>query len=238
MSDQETPDGLPDPEQSSDDQENQAQTHEIQHSHISALVPEGVARGVFSTGAVILQGGHEFIIDFLLRMAKPQQVAARIVLPIAVVPRMIAALRQNVDNYEKKFGKITIPKAIDAPNAEDNPPGQQLSPQDLYEQLKMGDDVISGSYSNAVMVGHTATEFSFDFITNFFPRSAVASRVFLSAPNVPKFLDSLTNSYQQFERKKSAQQQPDAGQTFVQDVMPPPPPPDFPDPDDENLSEE
>ena len=51
---------------------------EVQHSQISAVVPERVARGVFSTGAVVVQGPHEFILDFLLRMSQPQQVAARV----------------------------------------------------------------------------------------------------------------------------------------------------------------
>ncbi len=36
---------------------------EIQHSQVSALVPERVARGVFSTGAVVVEGAHEFILD-------------------------------------------------------------------------------------------------------------------------------------------------------------------------------
>ena len=55
-------------------------SQEVRHSQVSALVPKGVARGVFSTGAVVLQGQHEFIIDFLLRMTMPHQVAARIVM--------------------------------------------------------------------------------------------------------------------------------------------------------------
>ena len=60
---------------------------------------------------------------------------------------------------------------------------------------------MSGTYANAVMIGHTATEFSFDFITTFFPKSTVSSRVFLSAPNVPRLLDSLKHSWGQYQRK-------------------------------------
>jgi hypothetical protein len=62
-----------------DDGENNpdVQSQEIQHSQIGALVPENVARGVFSTGAVVLNGNHEFVVDFLLRMTRPHQVAAR-----------------------------------------------------------------------------------------------------------------------------------------------------------------
>ena len=36
------------------------------------------------------------------------------------------------------------------------------------------------------MIGHSAGEFSFDFLTNFFPQSAVSSRVFLSAGQAPR----------------------------------------------------
>ena len=43
-------------------------SQEVQNTHIGALVPEKVACGVFTTGAVILNGPHEFILDFLLRM--------------------------------------------------------------------------------------------------------------------------------------------------------------------------
>ena len=41
---------------------------------------------------------------------------------------------------------------------------------------KMRDDIHSGSYANAVMIGHGPHEFSFDFITNFYPQSAVSAR--------------------------------------------------------------
>jgi hypothetical protein len=81
------------------------QSQEIQHSQIGALVPENVARGVFSTGAVVLNGSHEFVVDFLLRMTRPHQVAARVVIPPPVVPRMIQALTENIENYKKRAGQ-------------------------------------------------------------------------------------------------------------------------------------
>lgn len=181
-------------------QPNAPQTQEIRHSQVSAIVPERVARGVFSTGAVVLQGSHEFIIDFLLRMTRPQQVAARVVLPPAVVARFIAALEENLKNYESKFGPPPTPNVPRSPNV------SQTSAQELYDQLKLADEVVSGTYSNAVMIGHSATEFSFDFITTFFPRSAVACRVYLAAPNVPRLLDSLKSSFGQYQQKLAEQQ--------------------------------
>ena len=80
--------------------------------------------------------------------------------------------------------------------------------EEIYEQLKLPDDMLSGDYANAVMIAHTPAEFCFDFITNFYPRSAVSCRVFLSAPQVPRLLDSLIRSFQQYQQKLRAAQPP------------------------------
>jgi len=85
------------------------QSQEIRHASIGALVPAHVARGIFTTGAVVLQGQHEFIVDFLLRMQQPHQVASRIVLPPIVVAQFIAALQDNLKKYEDRFGPIQMP---------------------------------------------------------------------------------------------------------------------------------
>ncbi|MCA9063726.1 MAG: DUF3467 domain-containing protein [Planctomycetaceae bacterium] len=179
-------------------------SQEIRHSHIGALVPAHVARGTFSTGAVVLQGQYEFIVDFLLRMQQPQQVAARVVLPPGVVAQFIHALQDNLKKYEERFGPIHMPTV--QPPQQGQQQNQRQSAQDLYDQLKLPDDVMSGDYANAVMIGHTMTEFSFDFITTFFPRSAVSQRVFLAAPNAKRLLDSLNHSFQQFQDRVRQQQ--------------------------------
>jgi len=198
---EETPDD-PEPGQ---DPDQDVQSQEIQHSQIGALVPEAVAPGTFSTGAVVLNGQHEFVLDFLLRMTRPHQVAARVVLPPPVVPRMIQALTENLENYTNRFGEPKLPDA-----AQPKPDQQsQVNAQELYEQLKFKDVEMSGTYANAVMIGHTPTEFSFDFITTFFPKSVVSSRVFLSAPNVPRLLESLKHSWDQYQKKNN--QPPPAG---------------------------
>jgi hypothetical protein len=79
-------------------------TQEVQHSQVSARVPEKVGRGVFSTGALVLQGPNEFLLDFVLNLAPPHQIVARVVLPPLVMPNLIAALRDNLANYQAKFG--------------------------------------------------------------------------------------------------------------------------------------
>lgn len=175
-------------------------TQEIQHSQVSARVPDKVGRGVFSTGAMVFQGPHEFVIDFILRMAHPHHVAARVVMPHSIVPSVLNALRDNLNGYISKFGP---PPPLPAP-----PPGVTPPPIDeIYGQLKLPDDMLSGVYANAVMIAHSPAEFYFDFITNFYPRSAVSCRVYLSAPQIPGFLNTLTRAFQQFQQKQQQQQQ-------------------------------
>jgi len=207
----------------SSDETPQEEPQQVRSSHIGALVPAHVARGTFSTGVAVLQGNHEFIVDFLLQMQQPQQVAARVILPPAVVGQFLQALSENVSKYEDRFGEIILPQAHSesAPAAFKQPgiantpevqagsdtpvPSQsqaQHSAEDLYDQLKLPEDVMSGQYANAVMIGHTASEFSFDFIATFYPRSVVVQRVFLAAPNVPRLKESLAQSFEQFRRRR------------------------------------
>ena len=56
-----------------------------------------MSRGVFSTGAMLLQGLNEFVLDFVLRMSQPHQVVARVILPIDLMPRGIDALKTNLE---------------------------------------------------------------------------------------------------------------------------------------------
>lgn len=87
--------------------------------------------------------------------------------------------------------------------------GRQTTAQDIYDDLKIRDEILSGSYSNAVMIGHGPHEFSFDFITNFYPHSSVSARVFLAAGQIPRLFDSLRGTYEQLRARQS--QQPPGG---------------------------
>jgi len=220
-------DDIPTPEENNEElpKKSRPQSQEVRHTHVSALVPEHVAKGAFSTGAVVVQGTHEFIVDFLLRMTNPQQLVARVILPPGVVGQLISALGDNLRNYERKFGPTLLnPPTLHEKAATSNPESatetqqldttqtpptpqptatsvSQTSAQDLYDQLKMPDDVLSGNYANAVMIGHTMTEFCFDFITTFYPKSAVAARVYLAAANAKRFLEALTHSFEQYKKK-------------------------------------
>lgn len=102
-----------------------------------------------------------------------------------------------------------------------NSGGRQTSVQEIYDDLKIRDEMLSGAYANAVMIGHGPHEFSFDFITNFYPNSAVSARVFLAAGQIPRLYESLKGTWEQL---RSRMQQPPPGRQ-------PPPPTSFSDED-------
>ncbi|MFN9911949.1 MAG: DUF3467 domain-containing protein, partial [Pirellulaceae bacterium] len=72
-------------------------------------------------------------------------------------------------------------------------------PQEVYDDFKLKDDLLSGAYANAVMIGHGPHEFCFDFITNFYPQSAVSARVFMAAGHIGRVLESLRTSWEQLK---------------------------------------
>lgn len=167
---------------------------ELQHSMVAARVPDHVGHGHFSTGVIVLTGPHEFVLDFVLRMQPPHRIIQRVVLAPAVVGLYLRALKENLDKYRQNFG----------PPPQLPPPPQGVKPpaiSEVYEQLKMQDEIMSGTYANAVMIVHSPADFCFDFVTSFYPKSAVSSRLYMSVPHVVQFYDSLCRSYEQFLQK-------------------------------------
>ncbi|HWP40710.1 MAG TPA: DUF3467 domain-containing protein [Tepidisphaeraceae bacterium] len=181
---------------------------------VSARVPERVARGVYTTGQLVLDGPKEFVIDFLQGLTRPHQVAARVVVTPQTMAEFISALQHNLEMYTQRFG----------PPPPFNPPQPQQKPtiQEIYDNFRVPDDVLSGSYANSVLIGHSVTEFFFDFITAFYPTPAVSARVLISAAQVPRFLEMLKRCFEQYQvryRQFLEQQQK------KQPGSPPPPPP-------------
>jgi hypothetical protein len=186
-------------------------SEQVRVQHLSARVPEKVSRGAFSTGAIVMTGGTEFIIDFIQNLGTPAAVVSRVIVPHAAMPQFIDALRKNLEMYRQRFGEP--PQMPRGPQ-----PAKQPTAQEIYDELKLPDECLSGCYANGVMIGHTPAEFKFDFLTNLFPTSAVSARVYLAAPQVPRLLESLQGTFRQFQQRVQQQQQ----------NPPPPPPPEGP----------
>lgn len=198
-----------------------------QNPPLRARVPDHVAGGTFSTGAIVMTGPSEFIVDFLQTIGRPHKVAARVVIPHAVMPQFIEALTTNLNLYRGRFGDPITPQ-----QQQPNPEARRPSPQEIYDDLKMPDEVLSGTYANGVMIGHGATEFGLDFLTSFFPQSAVSARVFVAAGQVPRLLDSLKGAVRQLEQRRQANP-PQTGPPTNQPTDPPASPPTDQEPPEE-----
>ena len=72
------------------------------------------------------------------------------------------------------------------------PAGQPIA--EIYEQIRLPDEMIGGAYANVVAISHTQAEFCFDFIVSCYPRSAVTARIYLAAPRATDVLASLRHS--------------------------------------------
>jgi hypothetical protein len=91
---------------------------------------------------------------------------------------------------------VTENTTSNAPTPESNASNttQPAPIADIYDNLKLPDDMLGGVYANMASISHTGSEFCFDFIAQFFPRSAVTARVYMAAPRVPELLNSLKRS--------------------------------------------
>lgn len=204
-----------------------------------ARVPESVARGVFATGALVIGGPHEYVIDFVVRLTRPYQVVARVVMPPAVMGQLVQTLADNIEKFRDRFGDPPPPpeqppSQVISTAGSVNPPPQNIvagggeaasgqgrsggdsnaagmSVRDIYDELKVSDDILTGSYANAVMIGHGPSEFCLDFITSFMPTAAVTERVYLAAPQVIRLLDSIRETYRNHERKAGRRPADDDG---------------------------
>jgi hypothetical protein len=210
-------------------------SQDFKHTPVGARIPEKVRCGGFCTGTMILQTNEEFVIDFLSTIAPPQQVVARVVTTPSTFGQMIVALQANIGKYEQQFGQLgprektaappvtqpveKAPEAItqyggetsivaaDHPSPSPKPSDGPAPPniEDVYGQLKLPDELLGGVFANVVMIRHTAEEFCFDFIANFYPRSVVVSRIFFAAGRIPSFLDALSNALRKYRHRTGGQ---------------------------------
>lgn len=201
---------------------------QFRHSQVGARVPERLARGVYSNGVIVMRVGSEFILDFVQRMTRPYMVNARVVVPSALLPQFISALRRNLDLYEQKWG---TPKEPPKPEQ----PVRQPSFQEVYDDLKMPEDVQSGAFANALIVSHTPTDFCLDFVTTFFPYSAVSARVFMGAGQVPGLIQSLSTTYEHFRRQMPPETPRNPSADAISDTTPQTKSPPKIDPDHSGL---
>ena len=73
------------------------------------LKPE-VARGEYANLVMINHSSSEFVLDFVNMLPiAPPQIFSRVIMSPEHAKRPLAALSQNLANYEKQFGEIKLP---------------------------------------------------------------------------------------------------------------------------------
>src|SRR5207248_11390390 len=96
--------------------------------------------------------------------------------------------------YRARFG---VPPALPAP-----PPNMpQPNIVEVYEQLKITDEVAVASYANTLMITHSPSEFCLDFILDVFPRPTVTQRIYMSAAHIPPSLATLRRTLDQLQQR-------------------------------------
>jgi Protein of unknown function (DUF3467) len=167
---------------------------QFQHQPVAARVPERFARGAITTGVLVLDSPNEFVLDFLQSLTRPYQIVARVILVPAVMEQVVTAASENLSKYVATYGTpLALPK----------PPQQRPTIAEIYDNFKLSEDMLSGAYSNSIMVGHSPAEFFFDFITGFYPTAAVSARVLTAAPHMPRIVDTLRMALQQYRNRYS-----------------------------------
>ena len=220
MMDSQQPNQEPDPDKPAPQQQGGSGvfSQPFQNQPVAARVPERVAKGVFTTGVLVQDGPHEFVLDFMQGLSRPPQIGARVILTPGVMDALVRTLSDNLNKYIQVFGPpAPLPK----------PPQPQRRPsiQEIYENYKLPEELWSGSYANSVLVGHAPAEFFLDFITGFFPTAAVSSRVYFAAQQAPRVLETLRLSMQNYHRRVFSQMQQNPQQQHQQPNPEPPPPP-------------
>jgi hypothetical protein len=181
------------------------QVQRIPHNPTSARVPDKIARGVTATAFMAFYGPNEFVIDFMQLITRPAHLVARVVMTPVVAEQFLGVLRENLSRYQASFG---TPPGIPRPGAQEKP----RPPQEIYDEVKIAEDQMSGVYANTVLVGHTPAEFGIDFITSFIPHASVAARVYVAAPRVQQLIDTLSGLIHQYKTQMAAQQAQQAQQ--------------------------
>ena len=74
---------------------------------VKIAFPEKLRGGVYANNMFASHTREEFILDFMMITPPVGSVTSRIVISPGHMKRMVSALKENLDKYEAKFGKLT-----------------------------------------------------------------------------------------------------------------------------------
>lgn len=79
-----------------------------QDNNIEVRIPDQLRAGVFANNTVISHTKEEFVIDFMMVAPPVGTVASRVIVTPGHIKRIFAALKDNINKYEKTHGKIEM----------------------------------------------------------------------------------------------------------------------------------
>lgn len=93
------------------------QTQDLQQGQIQIELPEEEATGTYSNLVMISHSASEFILDFISVMpgAPKAKVVKRMVLTPDHAKRLVNALSENIERFEKENGPISDEDELDVP---------------------------------------------------------------------------------------------------------------------------
>jgi len=65
-----------------------------------------IQRGTYANQMFVAHTQEEFILDFILASQPTAMINARVIISPTHAKRIVAALQENINNYEANFGKI------------------------------------------------------------------------------------------------------------------------------------
>jgi hypothetical protein len=91
------------------------QPQQPQQKQVQIKAQDEQLKGVYSNLMQITHTQEEFVLDFFFAVPPQGSLASRVVLSPGHLKRMAAALQDNIEKYEGKFGKIQQAQAPDSP---------------------------------------------------------------------------------------------------------------------------
>ena len=94
------------------------ENQENNNGQLQIELNEEVAQGIYANLAIIAHSSSEFIVDFIrvLPGMPKAGVKSRIVLAPEHAKRLLHALEDNINKYERFYGPINIPEAPSFPS--------------------------------------------------------------------------------------------------------------------------
>jgi hypothetical protein len=94
-----------------DRMDDQSKTHKA--AEIQINTGDDILRGKYSNSMITAHSADEFILDWLLNSPSGVHLVSRIIVTPSHVKRIIHALKENLEKYEKQFGTIKEVVSVD-----------------------------------------------------------------------------------------------------------------------------